>query len=391
MRTFGLVLAASLVVVACNGRIPTQVLAPANGSATATAVPTPMMPASAPATIQPTGPPKPGTADPSVAQLIGQKLVVSMTGTRPSADLLGRVRRGEVGGVILFGSNVTTPTALTALTRRLRGAAAAGGQPPLLIATDQEGGSVRRVPWAGPTVAPIRMGDQGSASIARSEGADTGAALRDLGINVDLAPVADVPASAASFMYLDGRTWSFSATATSRLANAFASGLESRGVVPVMKHFPGLGFATQNTDSHVVTLTESIAALAPGLSLYRTAIGDRIPMIMLSNATYTVYDRLHAAGWSRAIATTLLRRDLGFTGVTITDSLTGAAAVRGVSPGQLAVRAATAGTDMILVTGSEDSTRAVYATLLAAADDGAIPAATLRASYARILALKAGL
>ena len=339
-------------------------------------------------TIQPTGTPVPGKPGPSLGQLIGQKLVVSMAGTTPSADLLGRIRRGEVGGVILFGSNITTPAALTALTRSLRGAAAAGGQPPLLIATDQEGGSVKRVPWAPPTLAPPRMGALGAASVARSQGVSTGVALRDLGINVDLAPVADVPASDDSFMFLEDRSWSFDAGATTTLANAFASGLESEGVLPVMKHFPGLGFATLNTDTHVVTLTQSVAALAPGLRPYRTAITDRMPMIMLSNATYTAYDPLHAAGWSPAIATTLLRRDLGFTGVTITDSLTGAAAARGVSAAQLAVEAADAGTDMILVTGSEASTRAAYAALMAAADAGTIPAATLMASYARIIALK---
>jgi beta-N-acetylhexosaminidase len=82
------------------------------------------------------------TATPTFAQLIGQKLMVAMAGTTPSSDLLGRIGRGEVGGVILFGSNITTASALKALTTKLRNAAAAGGQPPLLIATDQEGGSV---------------------------------------------------------------------------------------------------------------------------------------------------------------------------------------------------------------------------------------------------------
>ena len=314
--------------------------------------------------------------------------MVRMDGTQPTASLLGRIRRGEVGGIILFGFNITTPEALSELTRTLREAAAAGGQPPLLIAVDQEGGEVRRVPWAPPTLSTIQMGDQGSTSGARSQGAATGLALRDLGIDVDLAPVADVPASEDSFMYLEDRTWSFSASTTASLANAFAQGLESEGVVPVMKHFPGLGFATLNTDSHAVTITESTAALAPGLRPYEQAIAERIPMIMLSNATYTSYDPLAAAGWSDAIATTMLRQQMGFTGVTITDSLTGTAAARGMSPSQLAVSAAVAGVDMILVTGSEPSTLKVYASLMTAADEGRISMANLKASYDRILALK---
>jgi beta-N-acetylhexosaminidase len=328
---------------------------------------------------------------PTLGQLIGQKLVVRMGGTTPSADLLGRITRGEVGGVIMLGSNITTASALTALTRKLRDAAAAGGRPPLLIAVDQEGGPVKRISWAPPTLSPPEMGKIGSASVARDQGAMTGAALRELGINVDFAPVADVPSSTASFMYKAGRTFSFSATTTTLLADAFASGLESNDVLPTMKHFPGIGFATQNTDSYVVTITASKAALAPGLRPYQTAIGHDIPLIMLSNATYTAYDSIHAAGWSPAIAVTLLRQDLGFTGVTITDSLDGTAHARGLSTRSLAIRAAKAGTDMILLTGSEASTRTVYTTLLENAQDGAIPKATLVASYNRILALKAGL
>jgi beta-N-acetylhexosaminidase len=331
-------------------------------------------------------------ANPTFAQLIGQKLVVRMDpGVTPSANLLGRIRRGEVGGVVLFGFNITTRAAMIRLTGKLRAAAAAGGQPPLLIAVDQEGGPIKRIPWAPPTLSAPQMGRLGSASVAYSQGRATGVALRGLGINVDFAPVADVPASTSSFMYRDGRTFSFSARRTALLANAFASGLESAGVVPVMKHFPGLGYATRNTDAYVVKIGASRAALDPGLQPYRTAIANNIPMIMLSNARYTALDPAFAAGWSPVIATTLLRDRLGFRGVTITDSLDGAAHARGVATRVLADRAARAGTDMILITGSEATSRGVYAALLANATAGSIPHATLRASYDRIVALKAGL
>jgi beta-N-acetylhexosaminidase len=330
-------------------------------------------------------------AAPTLAQLIGQKLVVRMDGTTPSADLLGRIRRGEVGGVVLFGFNITTRTALIALTAELRAAAAAGHQPPLLIAVDQEGGSIKRIPWAPPTLSAPQMGKLRDTSVARAQGASTGAALHALGIDVDFAPVADVPATNQSFMYREGRTWSFSADWTAALSDAFASGLESKRVVPSMKHFPGLGFATRNTDAYVVTIGASRTALAPGLRPYRTAIRHDIPLIMLSNATYTAYDPVNAAGWSRAIGQTLLRQTMGFTGATITDSLDGTAHARGLSTRTLAVRASRAGTDMILLTGSEASSRAVYATLLADAKAGTISRTTLRTSYTRILALKAGL
>jgi beta-N-acetylhexosaminidase len=345
----------------------------------------------APATAAQTLVSRSATAAPTTARLIGQKLVIRMDGVTPSADLLGRIRRGEVGGVVLFGSNITTRTNLITLTTALREAAAKGGQPPLLIAVDQEGGPIKRIVWAPPTISARQMGRIGLASVDRAQGARTGAALHGLGINVDFAPVADVPATTASFMYREGRTFSFSAVRTAVLADAFATGLESKGVLPTMKHFPGIGFATRNTDASVVTIRVSKARLAPGLRPYRTAIAHHIPLIMLSNASYTAYDRVNAAGWSHAIGVTLLRHVLGFKGVTITDALNGTAFARRLSPGVLAARAAKAGTDMVLLTGSEASTRAIYESLLGEAKDGSIARATLRASYDRILALKAGL
>ena len=204
-------------------------------------------------------------ADPSLGALVGQKLMVAMSGTMPDAGLLGRVERGEVGGVILFGSNIVSAAQVRALTTALRHAAATGGQPPPLIATDQEGGSVRRVPWAPPTLSPPQLGARGSASTARQQGAATGVALACAGIDTDLAPVADVPASSSSFLERQGRTWSSSASVTATLADAFTSGLEDGHVDPAMKHFPGLGFAARNTDDTAVTITASRAALASGL------------------------------------------------------------------------------------------------------------------------------
>ena len=401
MKGLSIALVASLLVAACSGQVPASnpVSPTASPSLPATSASAPAASASptvAPTAVAPTPPvasptPTSGSVPPTLARLIGQKLVVRMDGLTPSADLLGRIKRGEVGGVILFGANITTPTALTALTSKLRGAAAAGNQPPLLIGVDQEGGSIKRIPWAPPTISPPEMGRIGRTSVARDQGASTGVALHDLGINVDFAPVADVPVSTASFLYQEGRTFSFDATTTASLADAFASGLESKGVLPTMKHFPGLGFATEDTDTNIVTIGRSKTALAPGLLPYRTSIGHDIPLIMLSNATYSAYDPSAAAGWSHAIGVTLLRDDLGFTGMTITDSLDGTAHARGLSTSSLAIRAANAGTDMLLVTGSEASTRAVYTALVRAAGLGDISRAALAASYDRILALKAGL
>ncbi len=331
------------------------------------------------------------TATPAIAQLIGQKMVVRIEGLTPSPALLGRIERGEVGGVILFGANITTATALRHLTAKLHAAAVAGHQPRLLIAVDQEGGSVKRIPWIPPTLSPPQMGALGSSTTSRSQGAATGQALRDLGIDVDLAPVADVPSSTASFMDRAGRTWSFDAARTARLASQFALGLRAGGVIPTVKHFPGIGFATQNTDTNLVRIWATPTQLAPGLAPYRSAIADHLPLIMLSNATYPAYDPIHGASWAPTIVRTLLRQDLGYTGATISDSLDGTAFVRRVAVRSIAAAAAKAGTDLILTTGTEAATAAVYQYLVAQATAGAILKSTLVASWTRIQALKATL
>ena len=329
--------------------------------------------------------------EPTLEQLIGQKLMTTIGGTKPSKRLLRRVRRGEIGGVVLVGRNVSTQAALKSMTRKLQAAARRGGQPPLLISIDQEGGSVKRVPWAPPTLTVPQMGRLGSVKVAREQGARTGAALRRLGINIDLAPVADIPRARSSFMLQQGRTFSFDATRTSRLANAFAAGLASEGVLATMKHFPGIGLATRNTDKLVDRIKASKKRLRPDLRPYREAITRDIPLIMLSNATYPTWDKRNAAGWSRAIVQRLLRRDLGFTGVSMTDSLNGTANARGTTVRRLATRAAIAGADILLVTGSERSSAWLHGELVERARRGIIPEARLQASYDRIMALRESL
>ena len=308
-----------------------------------------------------------------------------MTGTTPSASLLARARRGEIGGVIVHRWNFSSSAQLRAIARALQQAAAAGGRPRLLIAVDQEGGSVKTIPWLPPARAP---GHVRSSADARADGRATGVALLGVGVNTDLAPVADLPATRASAVFRQGRTWSFDAHTTARLSTAFALGLADAHVLATMKHFPGLGLATADTDRAVVRITASRSRLEPGLDPYRSAIAAHVPLIMLSNAVYDAYDRTNAAGWSRAIATGLVRQELGFQGVTITDSLDGAAHTRRITPNVLALAATKAGTDLLLLTGGEAATRSDYTSLLRAAQAGRLGRAGLERSYARILRLK---
>ena len=329
------------------------------------------------------------TATPTRAQMVGQRLMVSFSGTTASTSLLTRIRTGQIGGVILFSGNITSAAQLTRLTSRLQAAARAGGRPKLLIATDQEGGLVKRLPWAPPRLSAQELGTASPSHIALV-GRNTGAALRACGVNLDLAPVADVPRSSSNFIYLQHRAFGTSRYVVSAGATAFAKGLEQGGALPALKHFPGLGRAgSTSTDNGVVHITATRTQISYDLLPYRTALAHALrPVIMLSTAVYPAYSPRPAA-WSKAIAVVLLRSSLGFHGVTITDSLTSAAAVRGTTPSVLAVKSAKVGVDLLLVTGADATSEAAYTALLRAAQAGTIPLANLQASYARILALKA--
>ncbi len=310
-----------------------------------------------------------------------------MKGTRVNAPLLARIRAGQIGGVILFSGNVVSPAQVSRLTAALQAAAHAGGQPPLIITTDQEGGLVRRIPWAPPKRSAAQLGAL-PASVSGTAGANAGAALHAIGINLDLAPVADVPAGPADFIAQQGRAFSTSRFTVATDAAAFAKGLEQGGTLPTLKHFPGLGLATVSTDEAVVRIGASRAKLVRALLPYQVAFRQTLgPVVMLSTAIYPALDS-QAAAWSRPIIHGLLRGTLGFTGVTITDSLDTAAAARGLTDPVLALRSAEAGADLLLVTGSQATSKGVYDRLLAAARAGTLPRSRLTASYNRILTLK---
>ncbi len=323
-------------------------------------------------------------AVPALRELVGQRLIVALEGTAASPALLRRVRRGEVGGVILFGANVTGATQLRMLTTSLQRAARAAGRPPLLVMVDQEGGLIRRLPWAGPRLSAAELGRATPSSVRRA-GLETGRALRAVGVNVDLAPVADVSV-AGSFMAAEERTFSGRPAHVAVMATAFATGLADARVAAVAKHFPGIGRAVRSTDRTAVTLAATRAELERDLMPFRRAVAAGVPVVMLSNAAYTAFGPAPGA-WSTSIQG-LLRRELGFRGVTITDALEAAAATRGKAVPSAAALAASAGVDLVLLTGGEADSAAVYRWLLDRATAGAVPLASLRRSYDRVLLLK---
>jgi beta-N-acetylhexosaminidase len=303
-----------------------------------------------------------------------------MVGRSPSASLLARIEAGEVGGVVLFARNIGTNAAVAALTERLQRAAAAGGNPPLLIAVDQEGGPVKRFADGPPDRAPA---DFATVAEAESEAAATGRFLAGLGVNLDLAPVLDTPSSGSSF--LRRRAFGSEPGRNATLGRAFVRGLQRQRVAATAKHFPGLGTARQTTDRRAVVVAASRRVLDENLLPFRAAVRDGVKVVMVSGASYPAYDASRTpASLSRPIVTTLLREGLGFDGVVITDAME-APATAGRSDS--ATRAIAAGVDLLLYT-SEATSRRGFAELLAAARAAELPRSELERAYGHVTSLK---
>jgi beta-N-acetylhexosaminidase len=295
-----------------------------------------------------------------------------------------RVRHGGIGGVILFPPDATDAEALGAEVARLRRLASRSGAPAPLIAIDQEGGEVKRLPSLPPDRSPAAIARAGEPS-ARAQGLATGQALRELGIDVDLAPVLDVPAVDGAF--ITSRAFSNDAGEVAALGTAFGGALQEQGVAATAKHFPGLGLASENTDLATSTIDTTRAELEPGLEPFTAAIGAGFDLVMLSNATYPALDPQLPASQSRRVVEGLLRDQLGYEGVVITDDLDAGALVgAGLDEGAAAVGAARAGADLLLVA-LTDGSQASDA-LVRAIRDGELDRASLIESCARTTALR---
>lgn len=308
--------------------------------------------------------------------------MVGIDGTSASSALLDAVRKGRVGSVILFAANIVDRPQIDALTGSLQRAARAGGNPPLLIAIDQEGGQVKRFVHGPPFLSPPEMAQRASVPVAFRQGAMTGAYLKQRGINWDLAPVLDVPTFPGAFIWRQGRAFSFDPAAVARYAGAFARGLQSARVAATGKHFPGVGSAPVDTDNQLDELHPSVSQRRGALVPYRALIAGGLDSVMLSTAGFPAYDASgHPAALSRPMIR-MLRGRLGFGGVTITDSLDSPTGHGEITAGVLAAQA---GADILLFT---DSAPGELGRLLTALHQGHIDRGDTVASYRRIVALK---
>jgi beta-N-acetylhexosaminidase len=253
---------------------------------------------------------------------------------------------------------------------------------------DQEGGLVQRLRDAPPREGALAAARAGSAEAIEAEGRRTGQALAGAGVNVDLAPVADVPRP-GSAMLRETRTYGTDLTQVRRFAPRFARGLVRGGVQATAKHFPGFGAARVNTDDAPATIRTPLGqlrAVDERAQLDVVAAGARL--VMLSNAIYPALDPARPATLSRRVATGELRGHAGFDGVSITDDLEADALRRHGAIGRVAVLSAQAGADLLILGRSAAATEQAARALEAAARDGRLSRAALEASAARVLALR---
>ena len=305
----------------------------------------------------------------------------------PSVDL---VKRLPVGGVLLTGRSRSGVAAVAARTGALQRAVT--GRVGLLVAADQEGGQVQTLTGPGFTAIPTAV-EQGRWSTAKltDAAAGWGGELKAAGVNLDLAPVSDVlsaqlgPSNLA--VGVSRRTFGTEPAAVGSGVLAFSDGLSRAGVAAAVKHFPGLGQVRANTDHTANVRDTTTDADSPWLEPFRRAITAGVPVVMVSSAVYTRIDATQPAAFSRPVVTDLLRTQLGFAGVVISDDLGRAVAVAAVPAAQRAVRFVAAGGDLVLTVDPQTAGPMIDALVAKAATDPEF-AAALTASARRVLDLK---
>jgi beta-N-acetylhexosaminidase len=323
-----------------------------------------------------------------LGRLVGQLLSVGFDGTTPPAPLRARIADSEVGGVMLFRPNIADPGQLAALVGALRGAAPT--EAPLLVSIDQEGGVVQRV-RAPATVWPpmLAVGAAGDVARTAAVGRAVGDELAALGIGWDFAPVLDVHTNPANPVIGD-RAFATEPEAVAVHALAFWRGLRAAGLVGCGKHFPGHG--DTRTDSHheLPIVPHDLERLRRvELAPFAAAARAGMEALMTAHVLYPALDPARPATLSRRIATELLRGELGFQGVLVSDDL-GMKAVADRHPiEELAVGAIEAGCDHLLIREPEARQAAAFQAILRAAEARADFRARVEESAARVAALKA--
>jgi len=325
-----------------------------------------------------------------IVRRVGQRFMVGFEGLTASVEVKALVREFGVGHVILFARNVEGPGQVAELVRELQSTARdAGHETPLLIAVDQEGGRVARLrePW---TVwpSPRALGRTGSEETARRMGAALAAELQACGIRLDFAPCVDVDSNPKNPVIGD-RSFGDDPELVGRLGVAMIRGLQEGGVAACAKHFPGHG--DTDVDSHLdLPVLDHPRSRLEDVELrpFAKAIEAGVATIITSHVLFRELDEDLPASLSEPLTHGLLRRDLAFDGVVVTDDLEMKAVARRWTPAQIAVLAAKASADLLAFCRNHDGQVGAIEALIRAAESGSIPFKEQEAAEARVRRLK---
>ncbi len=328
---------------------------------------------------------------------IGQMLLVGFGSAHlsPNAEVLESIRTGKLGSVVLFGHNIVNAEQVRNLTQTLRAAATI----PLLIAVDQEGGYVSRLgAWSGitPNYPEQYLGQVDDLRVTTAQAASTAIVLRNLGINLNLAPVVDLNLNPANPV-IGGvqRSYSSDPEVVAKHAGAAIDAHRIRGVGTTLKHFPGHGSSSGDTHLGFVDVTDSwqTIELAPYVKLIAAGKVDAIMTAHIFNSTL---DPELPATLSKAIITGLLREKLGYDGVIISDDMRMRAISDIYTPEDALLKVIEAGVDLIAISNNIPGKSAISAAdafgiIRNLVDSGQISAERIAQSYRRIVRLKAAL
>ena len=335
----------------------------------------------------------------SMEEKVGQLMMVGVDAQTPTQASAQAVETHHVGNIFIAGRTTAgsqaTQKVISSFTSKV--GPATTHATPMLVATDQEGGEVQVLSGSGFSDIPSAM-DQSTQPRDQLEAAARtwGKELADVGVNMNLAPVADLvdiarPASNEPIGRW-GREYGHDAATVSSQAGAFAEGMRASKVIPTYKHFPGLGRVKDNTDTSAGVVDSATNRLPDAaVGVFANAIAAGAQAIMVSSATYSLIDSSAPAVFSSKIVTDMLRREMGFSGVVITDDVSAAVQVQDVSAGDRAVRAIRAGCDIVLASADPTVAADMVKALIATARSDPAFAARVDESATRVLNLKKSL
>ncbi len=319
---------------------------------------------------------------------VAQLFLLGFEGQDLTAPIFEQMRRQDLGGLVFENRNYLDPQQIAAMAGEGTVIAADEGHAPPFVMVSQEGGGFSEFPDLPPAEAPSEFPDVGAAEDAAVE---TATALGALGFNAVLAPVIDV-GTADGTGALDERAFSDDPERVAEYASAVIRAYADADVMAVPKHFPGLGAAAQAPEDGPTPIGLTVAELrARDLIPFRAAFDARVPAVMISHGSYTTDDFVTPGSLSKAIANDLLRDQLEFEGVSITDDLASPAVTAISTIPDAAVQALEAGVDLVWISGPRGDQEAAMNAVLNAVQAGDISRARIDQAVLRALTAKQAL